>query len=414
MKKDSTTTIRLEAAKLNGFKDLVKKNSVSMNRAFEVFVEKSLESGSLNSLFPDQPRTREAQLSLDQRGQVLAMAVAQELQRNIEWAKKAIVKGLVGGGADIFGFRTDHHAKEKDFLADQFQKWLIKRVAALSKSTRVCILVDAGTTLWWCMRALATAFESFLTISEELRPVIVTNNIPGMEAYLAHYRSSHALQTPVECRTLPGALASGYASIVGAEAQAALKKLKETDMPKAHFIGLVGGNWNRVMSGSYPIPLASSPAHRAIKDTFIQVCDEVYIVTCLAKIFVNAESKDVNELLKSAGLGRPTNEDKPTYEDVPIQQAKASALRLVTTARPGERLLSQHSAAVLSALRVTGDEDLDNFAESSDLSAIPHLLWLFDPGNDRAQERLEEFPYLNDQHPDGTRKFLNHFRVTVL
>ena len=185
---------------------------------------------------------------LDKSARALAEAVTAVLRTTDDWAKQAIVKGqFIPPWAQVFGTRSDQTRREKEHLGQQFSECLCARLEALiSTHDQIYLIVDSGTTMYWLVvKFLARLKSSSENLIDKL--VIVTNNMPALDAYLSYYRS--ASETRVECRILPGAALPIYAAVVGAEARNALRDYRnkaQREKTTSYFIGLVAGKWIRI------------------------------------------------------------------------------------------------------------------------------------------------------------------------
>ena len=154
--------------------------------------------------------------------------------------------------------------------------------------------------------------------------------------------------------------------------------------------------------------MARGAEHRAVKQKFIENADEIFVVSPLGKIFVDASKDEVNQAL---GFKTDSNEaETSSYEDVDIDEQKARLVKLVTTTRSESQILYRHSCRVEDALTGRTDSFLeeDQFAKRS-IKDLTHTFFRFHKSpSSRLDEFAVEFPHY---HTRTNKTVLKMFSV---
>jgi hypothetical protein len=349
-----------------------------------------------------------------QRCDILANTVSEQLKKNPEWAKRAILKADLGGSGDwAFGSRFDHFSEEKEFIAKNFVPWLIDRIVYYARRhKRVWLVADSGTTIYWPFRVLLDELKKNRRI-ESL--AIVTNNIPGVEWFFASCRPTgdkrpegiEPLAQRVTCKLLPGNALWEYAAVTGKETNQMLSQLRARNRSSI-FIGLTTGNWVRLREKDpvYPIPLARGAGHREFKETLINVCDEIYVLTPLGKLLASQSLTQINQAFNLD----PKQEDpeKKPYRDVKIDPKDARRIKLVgTTRKKPNAILIHHAEAVERRVKEFAEHVTD---PTLPIESVSNMLFAFDEFSVLPAEEQEpkEFP-----HPYTNRIMETVFGVVV-
>jgi len=298
----------------------------------------------------------------------LATEIGDALNRDPTWAVEALAAARISGSAySVFGNRITHFQGEKSFLAEIVVDLVKARAqAALEQDPDAGIIavVDSGTTLYPLFERLAA--ECINHFDDEChwthRLLVVTNNIPGIEALIRHGRTRGNTgyeQLAVSCKVLPGRPLPAYAAIVGSDAEEALRDISKTNVTNLirptldqeslnwRILGLTTGNWITVRDGVVH-PLARGAGHLDFKRELIRASNETYVVGPLGKVFLGVEVERINEALNYSSTNRTPG--RQPYSEVPIEDARGP-IRLVTTSRQDkDHILQPHSERLLGAL----------------------------------------------------------------
>lgn len=343
---------------------------------------------------------------------LLADQVAEQLVGDTKWASEALERAKLGPHAKtLFGERVGHFHDEKDYLAEKFLPHLLRRCRALVESgNEVKLLIDSGTTLYPLLtqlgHAAVRAHENREKWIEKVE--VVTNNLPGMEALMDSGRSNpNNRYSPlaIKCQLLPGAPLPVYSALTGKKAEEAIANLKsESDPTKTVFIGLVTGNWIRLRRTQpvCPVPMARGEGHKAFKEALVNASDEVYVIATLGKVFFQFSLHEVNRAL--GFKEEHADPDRKPYEEVTIDDAKASHVKLVTTSREQGRVLFQLSVKV----QATIDSHSETLTEYVDQNIPPPDNYIFPFDQLPANWYLEletEFPHQATRGFEFTEKY---------
>jgi hypothetical protein len=349
-----------------------------------------------------EDRNREVRRpGLEQQAETLAATVADLLNRNHDWARRAILKADLGPpGSWAFGERIGHFIDEKDFIAMHVGPWLIKRIIYLSerdepgltnsleqppsrredgtRKTKLILILDSGTTM-------ASFFRTFIGLLDRNPSVkdvvVVTNNISAVECFLNACRTggvkegAPALEERVTCLLLPGKALPEYGAVTGSLTTELLERIRR-EHPNAICIGLTTGNWVRLSDSPpfSPVPLARGEGHGEFKEALIRYSDEVYLLSPLGKIFANVSTVSINNAWNFSR--DDPNPRRRTYEDVHIDGPKSSAIRVVSTLRSPEQVLYRHSALIGALLKAADPVNWEQAAEKP-FSDVPSVLLPF-------------------------------------
>lgn len=353
----------------------------------------------------------------------IAKHIADFMTEDPHWAYRALEGAKLLPYTDtLFGERSKHFREEKAELAGRFTPYLLKRCETLiTKHDRdVWLFVDAGTTLYHVFDIIGKETARLWQQREKWidRFHLATNNLPGIEKLIQTGRkipnARYSGLAIDDCRLLPGIPVPIFSAVAGSLTEDAIHSIKAQykDNPeKAVILSLVVGNWVRIRNTlpRCPVPMARGKQHLRVKQSFVEVSDEIYVISPLGKVFVDYSNQEVN-----SALGYKPNftdlEDAP-YEEVDIDNDKAKIVKLVTTLREKTAILHRHSNCVEDALVPTtgpGSIALDDFS-SCPIQDLPHLLFPFDKLPESRQEQIRhEFPHY---HTRINKEVLKMFHV---
>lgn len=358
----------------------------------------------------------------------LATEIGNVLVRDPVWAVDALATARVSGSAySVFGNRITHFQGEKRFLAETLVALVEARARAAfehDSASGIIAVIDSGTTLYPLFELLAAEcvehFEDEWHWTHRL--LLVTNNIPGIEALIRHGRTrgdtGHE-RLAVSCKVLPGKPLPAYAAIVGSDTEAALRDLENTNVANLirfetsqenlrwRVLGLTTGNWITVRDGVVH-PLARGEGHLDFKRELVRAAHEIYVVGPLGKMFLEVEVEEVNAALNYSAASRIPG--RQAYSEVPIEDA-GGPIRLVTTCRQDTQyILQPHSERLVGALggmaRIAQGIGVEYASLGSEVEQLHHLMVPYSRlPRDPATQLEIEFP-----HP-GTRRgaFLEEF-----
>ena len=314
----------------------------------------------------------------------------------------------------LFDERKLHFHEEKQHLADHFIPVLLARCKAYAESGKqVHLIIDSGTTLFPFFQRLgeatARAYRNRETWIDQL--FLETNNIPGVQSLMEAGRiNSNNRYSPIaiNCDLLPGVPLPVYSALTGKKTVAALCKSREEAGDNAVFITLSTGNWIRLRRSTpiCPIPLARGTGHLEFKQALIDYSDEIFVVTPLAKVFVDVPPGDVNAALEFSE--KQTEPDLQPYFEVKIDDEKAAHVKMVSTCRGSGCVLSNHSTRVRALL---GTDTLDLGAvlkqfHDKPIQELPHLIFPFENiPNDWFLQIATEFPHSQTRNETFMQKF---------
>lgn len=357
----------------------------------------------------------------------LSEKIADELQKNSRWAVEALERTKLGPYAEtLFGERKNHFREEKELTSKKLSNLLLKRFEWLLTHlsyNHIYLCIDSGTTLYPIFKylgiELAIKHRKKISWVREKKLTIVTNNLPGIETLMEHGRNNPANRfSPlvVNCHVLPGNPLPIYSAVTGEITEEELQRIKETASEGSLFIGLTTGNWVRIRRNypRCPVPLSRGGRHPEFKQKLFSVCDEVYVVSPLGKIFAEMSQQQVNDMLD---LKEETNNStdnsfkdpsKKSYVEADISSEMAKKVKLVTTRREQERLLSglsNYLGGQLGTIKIEDDHDI--FTECL-IGSTPHIQFYFDQlPNDKILEKETEFPHPQTRRSQFIDKFIN-------
>jgi hypothetical protein len=333
----------------------------------------------------------------------LSKDISENLAKDSRWASEAMERAKLGAhGQTVFGERVGHFLDEKNFLAEMFTTMILARCAKLSERVdRVYLVIDSGTTLYPFFGSIGEEIvrrrENRETWIDKLE--IVTNNLPGVEALIASGRRNPRNRfSPLEvkCQLLPGEPLPVYAAVTGESTVSALHWLRG-HAKSSYFLALMTGNWLRIGPRGLrcPLALARGKGHLDFKQALIECANETFVVTPLGKIWVKADLAHIND-----SLGLATNHrdlDKQAYEEVTIRPEIAERVKLVSTSRGQDRVLSSLYHHLEIALQLDPSEEGYDFATTDKLNHV--LLPGFDDKlpHDWGKELATEFPHRREQ-----------------
>lgn len=251
---------------------------------------------------------------------------------------------------------------------------------------------------------------------------LATNNLPGIEGLMNSGRvnpnnpySNLAIQTYL----LPGTPVPVFEAVTGEETETAVIGLRQKLCPNESQviqIGVVTGNWVRLRRSKpvCPVPLARGPGHLPFKVKIIESSDEVFIVAPLGKIFARVGPKEVNPALHLDASN--TDPGLQPYDEATIDDETAKKIRLVSTSRGLNRVLTQHSQQVKTCLTFFDGQVVESEARylntaSLPIADVPHFMFPFDglPSN-RELQIESEFPHTYTRREEFMGEFFGVVR----
>jgi hypothetical protein len=353
----------------------------------------------------------------------LVVALTRHLRDNDAWAEAAIVGSNLDVTVSLYLQRLLHFHEEKLELANQFLKWLMRRLVHFGKQKRrVILIIESGSTLKTVFDVLGPELQK----NSELRSLkpgtieIITNNFPGAESYeaLAGRRSDGgtSLGDLVPCHLVPGVALREYSAIVGAKAEEYLSASCATaeDDRGTLRVGLVAANWV-LLEGheARPTLLARGAQHKSFKEAVLRNCDEAYLVSPLCKI-VQTQSNSPEEGLRRfnedfRGDDAETQE-KGEYKRVELLgEMNPTKLKLVTTCRNvGGSIVHAHSVSIRRSLTWVEEGKLEAMAEKP-IEEIVHFLYPFDVHSKlKPQKQVKkEMPHKRTQSKQFRHKYFS-------
>jgi TIR domain len=283
--------------------------------------------------------------------------------------------------------RTAHFAREKAYLATFFGSALLQRCRQLAEEGRhVNLVLDAGTTVAALFSLIASARTSQLG---DCSPSLVTNNLVGVQEFMAQSRLFGTDRPFLQCHLLSGSVMPRYKSALGDTTDDALRHYFESHHGDT-FIGITAAPWVLLRDASAaPVPISRAAGSKSFKETLIECCDEVYVVSPLGKLWF-ASLAEINASLVKG--------DDRLYEEPRIPQPKSSSIYLVTTARKQHRVLGRFSVEVCHHLAHSP------VASADDIKLPGHVVMNYDDLPSTVDSQINvEFPELHD--PELLRKF---------
>jgi hypothetical protein len=343
--------------------------------------------------------------------------LAEELASHLLPAIIKVINPVVS--PTLFGERQNHFLFEKIEIANQFTPVLLKRIKNfIDQGKRVYLLLDSGSTIFNFFKTIGEfARISYSKKKDWLEQLsIETNNLPGVDKIMQVGRinpDSRYSPLAIKVNLLPGTPLPIYSAITGERTVAELKHLRAQAPKDSVFISLVTGNWIRIRRTDppCPVPLARGEGHVEFKQALIDVSDEVYVIAPLGKIFFDVPPEKVNTAL--GNTEKNPNLDKRSYHEVSILAESADKVKLVSTSRERDRVLSAHFGGIAALLKYDGSSDPvpESFA-SMPVKEIPHIFFRFDElPEEWNQEVKTEFPdestrteiFMNKYFQVGTR-----------
>jgi hypothetical protein len=177
------------------------------------------------------------------------------------------------------------------------------------------------------------------------------------------------------------------------------------------FIGVATGNWLNIVpfeGKALPQLLARGRGHGPFKKKLLQVCDEVFVIAPLGKIFL----KSVDELNNKLRYSDSAAESQlRSYEVVGMPEGKATAIKLVSTYRDKiSSVMRNHSQDVREAIgKFAADPERQQQQTSLPIEQVEHLLFKFDDFSDKSPEaQIEiELPHQQTRTPEFEKLFFN-------
>jgi hypothetical protein len=349
----------------------------------------------------------------------LSENIAARLRRDSSWATEALERTKLGPYADtLFGERKNHFRDEKELIAQRFVPLLLQRCKWLSNQgtpfNQVYLCIDSGTTLYPIFRELglemARAYQRGEEWIKNKSITIVTNNLPGLEALMEHGRINPAdrfSSLAVNCKVLPGSPLPIYSAITGKDTEEELQKIKDSSACNSVFIALVTGNWVRIRRHSprCPVPLSRGSRHPEFKQKLIDICNEIYVISPLGKIFAQMSETEVNTMLHlDPAYSEPA---KKAYQEAQIDDDKAKNIKLISTWRERGRLLASLSDYLGGDLRTTKLENNDEAFLMAAVGETSHIQFRFDLlPRDSYLEKEVEFPHPHTRKDEFTERFI--------
>lgn len=368
----------------------------------------------------------------------LANHLAEKLIADPHWAYRALEAAKLLPYKDtLFDERTQHFRKEKQELAIRFTPYLLARCEHIITNLNqdVWLIIDAGTTLLPFFEIIGRETAKLSQKGKDwLKHLhLATNNLPGIEQIIKTGRripadrySDLAID---DCFLLPGIPVPLFAAVAGNLTNKMISDLRKNPLQytknqkefrESTFIALIVGNWIRIRDTPprCPVPMARGVEHLGVKQAIIENADEIFVVSPLGKIFVDAKNKAVNEAL-GFKEGSPDAENAPyievktDYQDADTNEevSKAIKIKLVTTTRPEGSLLYRHSNRVEDALGPTKkypQYSVEQFAQTP-IDALSYMIFPFPkPSDNQYEEFTIEFPHY---HTRTSKDLLEMFSV---
>lgn len=346
----------------------------------------------------------------------LSIEVANQLKKDVSWASIALDKAKIKPSSQtLFAERWDHFKEEKEFIANKFTPILMKRLQYLcGQYSKLFLLIDSGTTLYPFFEKIGKASVNYHFQKENWieKIILITNNLPGVDSLMQHGRIHPNFRyTPlaIECKLLPGEPLPVYSAVTGDDTISFLKLIKEKEK-NAYFLSLTTGNWIRIRRSEphCPVPLARGKGHFEFKQALLEESNEIYVISPLGKVFVEADPQEVNVVLNFQNSKE--NPEYHEYRELNIDNAKAKDVKLVSTSRDQNRVLTELSIRLKSKLGLKESEtfgcDDENEDEFKNQTTVKHFLFYFDNlPKERHIELATEFPHSHTRK----KKFMKTF-----
>jgi len=336
-------------------------------------------------------------------------AIADHLTGNIEWLESALRRTeFLPFANSRFSERTSHYSDEKERIADVFSEILIDNVSDIQKDgkTECILLIDSGTSTLPFFKKISSQVTDRASRSGITNINIITSNFAGAVRIM---RSDDQVDPPVQCIIVAGSLSGDYAAIIGKEAIDSLRTLvnqrkiqTEKEGKKCHIIALVSGNWVRLRHTKprIALPMVRGKDHLELKQVYMELADQVYVIAPLGKIFVSNEKDDkksINDILMAGANKKITQ--RPPYDEVDTgdkdARVLASKIKLVTSARCAPKyIMHAHSVAVgmtcgLNQMTAITSGDKIDLTDSR----ITGIFIRYDYDGDREVQIKLEFPH---------------------
>lgn len=295
----------------------------------------------------------------------ISESISQQLINNPSWLDRFMDETGVTYRASVYGKRIGHFFYEKRLIAreavNRIDEYLNK-----NESTQYCLLIDSGTTTYPVFQEITNRLHHKTT--RELwksRVCIVTNNIPGMQYLMKNGKddpNDDYSELIIDCFLVPGKPLSVYAAITGAESRKWLLALpellgnwKRSDM-KVEVIGFLTGNYmakHESLGRKNYYPVARGEGHVEIKNTIVEISDEVFLLSPLMKFsFAGVEllnrvnGFDVDRLEHERAKRDPR---RVKYEEIAIADNKKQTF--FSTKRPRDAMFQRFSDDLYYELR---------------------------------------------------------------
>lgn len=318
--------------------------------------------------------------------------------------------------SSLFKNRFSHFLPEKEYLAKNFTNHLLDRCKAyILNGKKVYLIIDSGTTLFHLFKPIGIRAVQLKDNREDWidNLYVESNNLPGaLELMRTALLDPNSRYSPLALNfnMLPGVPLPVYSALTGERTISALKQLRTEAGNDGIFISLTTGNWIRIRRThpQSPIPLARGEGHLKFKQAILDNSDEVFVISPLGKIIVDASPGELNSVL--AFNDNDPDFGKNPYEEVIIQNKKAETVKLVSSTRKPNHVLTTHSDRVeaLLGMDVVDLRDiLQNFSLSP-IEKIGHLLFPFEKSYETWDAEYQaEFPHEHTRTDTFTQKFFH-------
>jgi hypothetical protein len=369
---------------------------------------------------------------------ILGARIASELRLHCDWAAAALSQaGLAPNGRSIINQRSSHYHGEKLFLAEAFAPLLLARCRAyVENRIRVRLFIDSGSTLIPLIDQIARnsvrASKEDWIKSKLLE--LYTNNLAGAISFMEHGRETYEdpySDVVLSMNILPGHPLATFAAVSGPETLKAISNMRSTATDDHHphetvkIIAVITGNWVRARRSfpRIPVPLARGLGHLDVKQSIVNVADEIFVVAPLGKLGIGIATEDFNDLMDFE-LDSPVKA-RQSYSDLRIDvptdphRLDPYIVKLVTTSRPNPSfVLYNQSAKLLAHMNESNDDSkrgqdpgiitaiqTQDFA-SRGIRELPHLAFPFDKLDREWQAQLEtELPHPHTRNERTKMRF---------
>jgi hypothetical protein len=437
-----TTTIRIDKDLRDDVEEALEKPKESLNSVVQELLkdwrsERNGEGGEKARNRGDKKKT------LADHRKAIIRAISNQLDEETRWIEEASVElDLYREGVAAFGIRLEHYRADKTEIAKKFIPLLVERAERIAneeddegRKKEVVFVLDSGTSIFFAFEQLALELKKKALRNPDLlrRFSLISNNVPGVTVFMkvSHLGTGSGEDQPkielpelVYCNVLPGRLRSRYGALLGPSTNKALIDMR-ADQPKAHFIGLVSGQFLRIDDDDphSPIPLARTPDQISYKSTLIEVCDESFALSPLGKIFLNTTDEDINRglsahLAKDQALGDYCAVDLTGAEsssDQGKRRERRPVVKLVASHRPSKQLLFTHSERLKAVypkkdmLSDITDSGARNRFINSDAKDLQSILIPFDDLAEKSEaaQMDAEFPHKDVRSPEFLKEFFS-------